>query len=136
MDTNYWLNLPVADVAKSIAFFKNLGFSFNDKHTTTSSACLLIGKNMPVIMLFEKSLFASFIVNTVTDINMGNEVLVSLGASSPEEVDEMAKKVSAANGTIYSPPQSSQGWMYGFAFIDLDGHRWNMLYMNQDARPK
>jgi predicted lactoylglutathione lyase len=62
--------------------------------------------------------------------------LFSFDAESREEVDEMAKKVKAAGGTLYAEPAENQGWMYGFAFVDPDGHRWNMLYMDMSKMPK
>jgi len=61
--------------------------------------------------------------------------LISIDAESREEVDEWAKKVTAAGGNVFAQPAENQGWMYGCAFADLDGHRWNVLYMDMSKMP-
>lgn len=130
MTKQIWLNLPVKDVAKSKDFFWKIGFSFNEQHDTPSSTCMVVGDSHFVVMLFEESLFTSFSQNKLTDTQSSSEVLISIDAESASEVDELAKKVEEAGGTIFSPPAESQGWMYGFGFADLDGHRWNVLFMD------
>lgn len=130
MTKQIWLNLPVKDVAKSKDFFWKIGFSFNEQHDTPSSTCMVVGDSHFVVMLFEESLFTSFSQNKLTDTQSSSEVLISIDAESASEVDELAKKVEEAGGTIFSPPAESQGWMYGFGFSDLDGHRWNVLFMD------
>jgi uncharacterized protein len=96
----------------------------------------MVGNKKIVFMLFAESMFKGFISNNVTDARQSNEVLFSFDAESRAEVDEMAKKVEAAGGTLYAKPAENQGWMYGFAFIDPDGHRWNMLHMDMSKMPK
>ena len=68
--------------------------------------------------------------------NFGSEVLISFDAESREEVDETARKVFEAGGTVFSKLAEIQGWMYGFAFADLDGHRWNMVFMDFSKLPQ
>lgn len=130
MTKQIWLNLPVKEVAVSKAFFSKIGFSFNEEHDTPSSTCMIVGEEKFVVMLFEESLFAGFSQNEITDTKSSSEILISIDAESKEEVDDLAKKVQEAGGTIFAPPVESQGWMYGFGFDDLDGHRWNVLYMD------
>jgi predicted lactoylglutathione lyase len=130
MTKQIWLNLPVKDVAKAKDFFWKIGFSFNEQHDTPNSTCMVVGESHFVVMLFEESLFTSFSQNKLTDTQSGSEVLISIDAESAAEVDELAKKVEEAGGTVFAPPAESQGWMYGFGFADLDGHRWNVLFMD------
>ena len=130
MTKQIWLNLPVKNVAKAKDFFWKIGFSFNEQHDTPSSTCMIIGEGNFVVMLFEELLFKSFTQNELTDTQSGSEILISIDAESKEEVDALAEKVTEAGGTVFSPPAESQGWMYGFGFADLDGHRWNVLYMD------
>ena len=130
MTKQIWLNLPVKDVAKAKDFFWKIGFSFNEQHDTPSSTCMVVGESHFVIMLFEESRFASFSQNKLTDTELSSEVLISINAESVAEVDELAKKVEEAGGKVFSPPTETQGWMYGFGFADLDGHRWNVLFMD------
>jgi predicted lactoylglutathione lyase len=130
MTKQIWLNLPVKEVAKSKAFFSKIGFSFNEEHDTPSSTCMLVGEGKFVVMLFEESLFASFSQNKLIDTQSSSEILISIDAESKEEVDELSKKAAEAGGNVFAAPAESQGWMYGCAFADLDGHRWNVLYMD------
>ncbi len=91
---------------------------------------MVVGEGHFVVMLFEESLFATFSQNNITDTNLSSEILISIDAENREEVDELAKKVTEAGGTVFAAPAESQGWMYGFGFADLDGHRWNVLFMD------
>jgi len=130
MTKQIWLNLPVKDVAASKSFFSKIGFSFNEEHDTPSSTCMLVGEGKFVIMLFEESLFSGFSQNSLTDTQSSSEILISIDAESKEEVDELAKKVQEAGGNVFALPADNQGWMYGCGFADLDGHRWNILFMD------
>lgn len=136
MTKQIWLNLPVKDVAKSKAFFSKIGFSFNEQHDTPSSTCMLVGDGKFVVMLFEELLFASFSQNKLTDTQGSSEILISIDAESAEEVNQLADKVNEAGGNVFGLPGESQGWMYGCGFADLDGHRWNVLYMDFSKMPK
>ena len=136
MTKQIWLNLPVKEVAKSKAFFTKIGFSFNEQQDTPHSSCLLVGASNFVVMLFEESMFEGFVRNKITDTQSSSEILISIDAESREEVDEFAKKVEEAGGTVFARPAENQGWMYGCGFSDLDGHRWNMLHMDFSKIPK
>ena len=137
MTKQIWLNLPVKDINKSKAFFSKLGFSFNEKQgNSQDSACLLVGDKNFVVMLFTETTFKSFTRNNNADTALATEVLISIDAESREEVDEMANKALEAGGTIFGQPEEKQGWMYGCGFADLDGHRWNVLYMDFSKMPK
>ncbi|WP_316803222.1 VOC family protein [Pedobacter nototheniae] len=136
MTKSLWINLPVKDVNKSKVFFTQLGFKLNLQYgSREDSACFLVGESNFVVMLFEENLFTSLINADVPDPKSGSEVMFSIDAESPEEVNEIAKKVTDAGGTIFSEPQENQGWMYGCAFQDLDGHRWNVLHMDMTKMP-
>ena len=130
MTKQIWLNLPVKNVARAKDFFWKIGFSFNEQHDTPNSTCMVVGENHFVVMLFEEILFSGFSQNAITDTKSSSEILISIDAESKEEVDELAKKVEEAGGTLFAQPADSQGWMYGFGFADLDGHRWNVLFMD------
>lgn len=136
MTKQIWLNLPVKEVAKSKAFFSKIGFSFNEEHDTPSSTCMVVGEGKFVVMLFEESLFASFSQNKLTETQASSEILISIDAESKEEVDQFTEKVKQAGGNVFSQPAENEGWMYGSAFADLDGHRWNILFMDFSKMPK
>lgn len=129
MIKQFWINLPVKDVKKSKKFFSKLGFSFNPSMSDDKTfVCLLAGSKEVPIMLFEESAFKGSTLNELTNTERSTEVLLSLDAENRKEVDKIAQKVKAVGGIVYSAPAEIQGWMYGCGFIDLDGHRWHILY--------
>ena len=87
-------------------------------------------------MLFAEAVFKKFTGTNLVDTQQASEVLLSIDAESKEEVDAMAKKVIEAGGKLFGKPEEHQGWMYGCGFTDLDGHRWNILYMDTNKMPK
>ncbi|MFD2287454.1 extradiol dioxygenase [Pedobacter petrophilus] len=136
MTRSIWINLPVKDIIKSKAFFTKIGFTLNTSYgIREDSASFLIGEDKLVMMLFEKSVYEGFAGVDLPEQLSGSEVLFSLDAASPEEVDEIAKNVVEAGGTIYGEPGYKDGWMYGCGFIDLDGQRWSVLYMDTNKMP-
>ena len=130
MTKQIWLNLPVKNIEKSKQFFSKIGFSFNGEYSNENSACMLVGDQNFVVMLFEESLFGDFVQNTIADTQTHSEMLISIDAESRNEVDELAQKVEKAGGVLFAKPAENQGWMYGCGFSDLDGHRWNVLFMD------
>ncbi len=136
MTQKVWLNLPVKDIKKSKEFFGKLGFSFDTEHGNSEhSACFMVGEDKFHVLLFPEKTFKGFTQNEIADTAKGTEVLVSIGAETREEVDEIARKAFDAGGRIYGEPGETQGWMYGCGFSDLDGHRWNVLYMDFSKMP-
>jgi predicted lactoylglutathione lyase len=135
MTTKIWLNLPVKNIEKSKQFFSKIGFSFNEEYSNENSACMLVGDQNFVVMLFEESLFGNFVQNTIADTQTHSEMLISIDAESRNEVEELAQKVEEAGGVLFAKPAENQGWMYGCGFSDLDGHRWNVLFMDYSKLP-
>jgi uncharacterized protein len=132
-----WINLPVKDVQRSKEFFSQIGFQFNDQHCSgDDSACMMVGDPAIVVMLFKDSTFQQFARQPLADTSVGTEVMFSIDAESREDVESLAQQVVDAGGTLFSIPQDIQGWMYGCGFTDLDGHRWNSLYMDKAKMPK
>ena len=130
MTKQIWLNLPVKNIEKSKKFFSSIGFSFNEEYCNEQSACMLVGEKNFVVMLFEESMFISFVQKTLLASPTHAEMLISIDAESRQEVEDLAQKVNDAGGKIFAKPAENQGWMYGCGFSDLDGHRWNVLYMD------
>jgi predicted lactoylglutathione lyase len=136
MTKEIWINLPVKNVKASKTFFTKLGFSFNPRFgDSDDNAALIVGEKNIVVMLFAEHIFKQVVQHEITDTTKNTEVLFSFDASSKEEVDEYAKKAGEAGGIVFSKPGEIQGWMYGCGFIDPDGHRWNVLYMDMSKMP-
>ena len=133
MSRQIYVNLPVADLARTVAFFTALGFSFDPKMSNDDATCMPIGDGS-FVMLLTTPFFASFTGKPVADAHAVTEVLVCLSADSRDEVDALVRKAVAAGGTAPRPPQD-HGFMYGHGFEDLDGHVWELVYMDPDAAP-
>jgi uncharacterized protein len=137
MTKEFWINLPVKDLNKSKEFFREIGFTFHPHHENSDDAAgLIIGESNAMVMHFPESTFQGFTKNEIADTRRGTEVLFSIDAQSREEVDELVSKAVQAGGTVYSEPGEKDGWMYGAGFVDLDGHRWNVLYMDMSKMPR
>jgi predicted lactoylglutathione lyase len=134
MATKIFVNLPVKDLKKSINFFTQLGFNFNPQFTNEQSTCMVIGENIFAMLLVEDR-FKDFTKKPISDAKKSTEVLLALDAASREDVDRMIKNAVKAGGSTYSDPQD-HGWMYGHSFADLDGHQWEILYMDESAIPQ
>lgn len=137
MENEFWLNLSSKDLKKSKEFFEKLGFKMNERHQAPHMVSMFIGNKNVVLNLFTEELFKGFIGgHAITATAESNEILFSIGAGSPAEVDTMAQKAVDAGGKLYGKPGYKDGWMYGCGFADLDGHRWNILYMDMNKLPK
>lgn len=132
MTKELWINLPVKNLKKSKEFFSKIGFSFNEQRETDHMVAMMVGEKKVPVMLFAESTFKNIIRHNVTDTEKSSEVLISFDAESRDEVDEIAQKAEEAGGTVFGKPAEQQGWMYGCAFTDLDGHRWNVLHMDTE----
>lgn len=133
MSRQIFVNLPVKNMASSQAFFKSLGFSFNPQFTNEQGACMVVADNIFVMLLIEP-FFQTFTKKPVADATQSTEVLVCLSCESRAEVDDLVKKAVAAGGTTPNPPQD-HGFMYAHSFTDLDGHGWELVYMDPAATP-
>jgi uncharacterized protein len=137
MTKELWINLPVKDIVKSREFFTKLGFTFHPRHKDSNDAAgLIIGESNLMVMLFPEDTFKKFAKNAISDTTIATEVLFSIDAESRDEVDELIKKAIHAGGIAFSEPEEQDGWMYGAGFSDLDGHRWNVLYMDMAKMPR
>ena len=134
MSTSVFVNLPVKDVRRSIAFFSALGFKFDPRFTNDDAAGLIIEEGHSYAMLLTHKHFKSFIKNEIADPGKVTQVLVALSFGSREEVDGIVRKAVAAGGKDAREPQD-HGFMYGRAFADPDGHVWEPFWMDPNANP-
>ncbi|WP_340124042.1 VOC family protein [Methylobacter svalbardensis] len=131
MVTKIFVNLPVKNLNKSIGFFTQLGFTFNPQFTDETATCMIVAEDIFVMLLTEAK-FKVFTPKDICDATKYTEVLVCLTVENREQVDEMVRKAIAAGGTTYNEPQD-HGFMYGHGFQDLDGHIWELIYMEPEA---
>ena len=134
MATKVFINLPVADLEKTMDFFKNLGFTFNPQFTDDKAACMVISDSIFAMMLRE-DYFKTFTKKNVCDARTATEVLIALDAESRDEVKQMVEKAQSLGAHIYAEAQD-HGWMYQHSFADLDGHQWEIAYMDISQFPQ
>jgi predicted lactoylglutathione lyase len=126
-----FVNLATNDVAASKKFFTELGYTINPQFSTDDNACVVISESI-VAMLLSKQRYADFTKKEIADSTKTSEVLICLSAESREKVDELVGKAVAAGGTA-NPDVQDHGYMYGRSFDDLDGHSWEVVWMDPAA---
>jgi len=123
-----FINLPVADLPKSMAFFKTLGFDHNPQFTDDTASCIVISDVIHV-MLLTHSKFTSFTPKSICDTRTSAEVEITLSCVSREEVDGLVAKALSAGGSTDGEPKD-YGFMYQHGFCDPDGHQWGLIHMS------
>ena len=134
MTTQIFVNLPVKDLSRTVEFFKKLGFAFNAQFTDENATCMIINDEIFVMLLVEK-FFKSFTKKEICDTTKDTEVIIALSTDSREKVDKMMQNVFQAGGKESREPQD-HGWMYGRSFQDINGHLWEIIYMDEKALKK
>lgn len=133
MGRKIFVNLPIKDMGRSQAFFRALGFDFNPQFTNEQGACMVISEDIFTMLLVEP-FFQGFTKKKIANAKETTEVLVCLSCDSRAEVDALVKKALAAGGTAPNAPQD-HGFMYSHGFEDLDGHVWELVWMDPAAAP-
>jgi predicted lactoylglutathione lyase len=128
-----FVNLAVEDLEKSMGFFSKLGFSFNPAFTDDKAACMIVSDEA-FVMLLREPFFKTFTKRELCDTTRHTEGLFALSCSSRDEVNEMVKTAVAAGGAHAMDPQD-HGFMYAWSFYDLDGHHWEVVWMDPSAIP-
>lgn len=127
MTKNLFVNLPIKNLKNTVEFFTKLGFEFNPKFTDESSTCMIVNESI-FVMLLEEDKFKTFTTKEICDSTNKTEVLLSLQVEKREEVDLLVKKALEAGGTKHMP-QQDHGFMYVHSFQDINGHIWEVFYM-------
>ena len=128
-----FVNLPIQDMARSRAFFESLGLRFNPRFTNEQGACLEIGENFYAMLLVEP-FFQGFTKKPVGNAHQATEVILALSVDGRAEVDEVVRKAVAAGASTPNAPMD-HGFMYQHGFADLDGHQWEVFWMDEAAAP-
>lgn len=126
-----FINLPVRDLERTKAFFTALGFTYNPQFTDANAACMVLS-DQALVMLLAEPFFKGFTKRQICDTSTHTEVLVAVSCTSRDDVDEMVRKAIAAGGAPAMPPVD-HGFMYGSSFYDVDGHHWEVTWMDPKA---
>jgi hypothetical protein len=131
MATKIFVNLPVKNLSKSIEFFTRLGYTFNPQFTDETATCMIVSEDIYIMLLTEEK-FKMFTKKEIADATHSTEAIICLSADSREKVDEMINKALEAGGTTPNEKQD-HGFMYGWGYQDLDGHLWEVMWMDPGA---
>jgi Predicted lactoylglutathione lyase len=134
MSRQLFVNLAVENLDRSVEFFTKLGFTFNPLYTDETGTCMILGESN-FVMLLTREKFASFIPHPVSDAKQSAEVMLALSCDSREEVDEQVRLAIEGGGTTYGEPRVYD-FMYSHGYQDLDGHIWEVFYMDESKFPK
>ncbi len=128
-----FVNLPIKDMARTRAFWEAMGFSFNPRFSNDQGACLVIAENIQVMLLVEP-FFQGFTKLPVADATQTTEVLTALSCDSRDEVETLVARAVAAGASTPNAPMD-HGFMFQHGFADLDGHQWEVFWMDETAAP-
>ena len=123
-----FINLPVQDLQRSIAFFTALGFEFDPRFTDENATCLILSQQS-FVMLLTRPFFESFVDRPVADSHQTIGSIVALAVESRAEVDRLLAAARAAGATQVKDASEKDG-MYGGGLYDLDGHHWEVFWMD------
>ncbi len=130
MSRMIFLNLPVQDLDRSVEFFTGLGFEFNEQFTDENATCMVVS-GQACVMLAVTPFFATFTTKEVAASTV-TEAILAVSAESRDEVDALVDR-ALAQGAAPAKPPSDEGYMYGRSFYDLDGHAWEVIWMDPTA---
>jgi len=134
MATKIFVNLPVKNLKRSIEFFTRLGYKFNPQFTDETATCMIVSDDIFVMLLTEAK-FKEFTPKPICDATKSTEVLVCLSCESRDAVSDMVRKAVAAGGTTHAESKD-YGFMFQHGYQDLDGHIWELIYMDPAAVQK
>ena len=131
MASKIFVNLPVKDLKRSRAFFSALGYSFNETFSDDTAACMVISDDIYSMLLTEAK-FKGFTPKAVADATKTTEVLIALSVETKAKVDELVD-TALKNGATKTREAEDHGFMYERSFNDLDGHVWEIVWMDPAA---
>jgi predicted lactoylglutathione lyase len=126
-----FVNLPVADVARSTAFYEAIGFEKNPQFSNEQASCMVWSDTI-YVMLLAHDFYSTFTTKQIADTHKLSAALLCLSQGSRAEVDSITETALAAGGRETREPQD-MGFMYGRAFEDLDGHTFETMFMDMAA---
>ena len=127
-----FVNLPVADLDRAVAFYEAVGAVKNEQFSDHTAACMVFSETIHAMLLTHDK-FRQFTPKAIADAKTVTEALICLSAGSREEVDATVAKAGGAGGRIDPGPTQDYGFMYGRSFEDPDGHIWELMWMDVEA---
>lgn len=135
MSKMIFVNLPVEDLPKSIAFYEAIGAKNNPQFTDHTAACMVFSETIHVMILTHEK-WATFTKKTIVDAHKASEVALAITCDSRDAVNAMVEAAGKAGGAIDTNPPQDHGFMFQRTFEDLDGHTWEPFYFDMSAMPQ
>lgn len=129
-----FINLPVTDLKKSMAFYEAVGASNNPQFTDETAACMVFSESIHVMLLTHEK-WRSFTSKAIPDAHQSAQVMLCLSSDTKENVSELVEKAVASGGKPDPLPTQDFGFMFGRSFEDPDGHIWETMWMDMAAIP-
>lgn len=127
-----FINLPVADLPRSVAFYEAVGASRNPKFSDETAACMVFSDTIHAMLLTHEK-WATFTDRSIPDAHKTAQVLLCLSEDSREAVDAVVERAAKAGGQADPSAKQDYGFMYGRSYADLDGHIWEIMWMDPEA---
>jgi predicted lactoylglutathione lyase len=127
-----FVNLPVVDLARATTFYQAIGATKNEQFCDETASCMVFSETIHVMLLTHEK-FRQFTPKKIADAKTSSEVLICLSADSREAVDDIVGNAQAGGGGVDPCPKQDYGFMYGRSFEDLDGHIWEVMWMDVAA---
>lgn len=128
-----YVNLPVADLARSVAFYARLGFAFNESYSDDRAACMIVSERA-MVMLLARPFFETFTPLPVADATLATGSILAVECASAADVDAIMQAALRQGAAEPRAPQTSEA-LYSRAFTDPDGHLWELVFLDPDFRP-
>jgi len=135
MSQKIFVNLPVADLPKAKSFYEAIGAVNNPQFTDDTAACMILSDSIYVMLLTHPK-WATFTQKPIVDAHAASEVMLCLSADDRAAVDNMVAAASGHGGKADVTPLQELGFMYGRSFEDLDGHIWEIMFMDMGQMPQ
>ena len=124
-----FINLPIKDIYKTRDFWIKLGFKFNEQFSNDKALCLVLKDGFIYSMLISYEMFSTFTNRPIAD-GTTTQVLTAIQVDSRQKVDKIVK-LALENGATRYRESADHGWMYYDCFADLDGHQWEIMYIDE-----
>jgi uncharacterized protein len=135
MAKQIFVNLPVSDLPKAKAFYEAIGAVNNPQFSDGTSACMVLSDTI-FVMLLTHAKWAQFTRKPIADAHQASEVMLALSADDRKAVDAVVGAAGATGGKADINPPQDHGYMYGRSFEDIDGHIWEIVFMDMSQMPQ
>ena len=134
MPKQIFINLPVQNLPRATAFYTAIGATVNPQFSDDTASCMVFSEQIFVMLLTHEK-WATFTTKPIVDSHRSSEVMLALSADDRNAVDRMTDAAGANGGKADVNPPQDHGFMFGRSFEDVDGHIWEVLFVDMSQMP-